>query len=421
MPATMPATSDWLKVDSLDMQPIEGAVLGKSDLPQVDRKNSRINGVLIAESGKFKDGRGYFTERSLSVGVQLANQMEKGIKSRLQHPNMSDDGLAKFLGRQTNNRIEHGKWYADLLFDKSSFIAPSGDLATYVMDRAESDPESFGTSLVSKFDFFDAEGKQLTRDEMFDAWDNNPGTVHWVPTELHASDVVDEGNATSSFLSVDNLPDAEVRQATESLNTLFANQSRDVVESRCTAFLTKYLDHRYGVSEMPTENLIPETDVLAPTGDTVVKDNIASAAAPLNIVKAEPLQPATVAETLAPLVDAKSEAQLQADRAVEISQLCLLAGCAEKSGPMIANLNLSAADVREHLHSQMSARNSLSTSVQSDETEPLSQEDKDKAEYEKDKAHYQRHGVSLEAFLCSCETDRNHGFISPKKAEGIAA
>jgi hypothetical protein len=77
---------------------------------------------------------------------------------------------------------------------------------------------------------------------------------------LHACDVVDDGDATHSFLSADilaSLPDAIVRQGCELLDAQFNGQERSVIAARLSAFMDRYLSHRFG----EPEQVEPETTV----------------------------------------------------------------------------------------------------------------------------------------------------------------
>ena len=83
---------------------------------------------------------------------------------------------------------------------------------------------------------------------------------------LHANDVVEEGDATNSFLSADilaSLPDAIVRQGCELLNAQFPNQPREVVQARLSAFVERYLSHRYGEELAVDEPFPSESDASA--------------------------------------------------------------------------------------------------------------------------------------------------------------
>ena len=131
-------------------------------------------------------------------------------------------------------------------------------LGLYVMDLAESDPDMFGTSLVLQVN------QELRRDAKGNPLKDDAGNELpplWIPTKLHASDVVDEGDATNAFLSADilaGLPDAIVRQGCELLDAQFSGQTRSVIQSRLSAFVDRYLNLRFG----DPEESIGETTVV---------------------------------------------------------------------------------------------------------------------------------------------------------------
>lgn len=233
--ANTPAVPDWSRLAT------QGQTLG------VDREGMVIRGYVVAQLGYFKsEGRGQFTADSLSKIVALMNASERGLKSRFTHPTLSSDGLGKHLGRAKNGRMDGNKVRADLHLDPSSRNTPHGDLGGYVMDLAESDPDAFSSSLVlqaEKVYHLDDKGRPKV-----DA-DGKEIPPVWIPTKLHASDVVDTGDAVDGFLSqldAEGLPDELPRQATAILDSLFAGLPRDVVASRVESWLGKYLNHRYG-------------------------------------------------------------------------------------------------------------------------------------------------------------------------------
>lgn len=239
----------------------------------VDREKGVIYGVILAEEGPFKsEGRGEFDRQAIRSIVRLAKGATGGLKSRFTHPSLSNDGLGKYLGRFHDVRSdvilrEAGRdadgrplqkevlaARGDLYFDKTALEEPPGGgkpLGLYVMDLAESDPDAFGTSLVLKTDQemrLDKQGRPLKAD---DGTDLPP---LWRPKQLHASDVVDTGDATNSFLSAEllaGLPDAIVRQGCEMLDQQFAGKDRAFVESRLSGFVRRYLSLRFG--EEPEE------------------------------------------------------------------------------------------------------------------------------------------------------------------------
>jgi hypothetical protein len=230
----------------------------------VDRKAGVIRGMIVAEEGVFRDSRGEFDGDSLSQIVTLMRAEPQGLKSRFTHPNLSDDGLGKYLGRVRDPRLQVAHRLdakartggevqlvrGDLHLDPTALREPVGGgkpLGEYVMDLAESDPEALGASLVLYVDQevrTDARGRPL-RDE---SGEELPPL--WRPTELHAVDVVDTGDATRSFLAagldLDGLPDAVVREATELLDRQFAGKDRALVEERLLGFVGRYLDWQFG-------------------------------------------------------------------------------------------------------------------------------------------------------------------------------
>src|SRR5690606_749648 len=76
---------------------------------------------------------------------------------------------------------------------------------------------------------------------------------------LHASDVVDEGDATSGLLSVDTLPDWPARQASAVLDKVFGDAPEDVIAARVGDFLNRYLSNRRGEDVAENDNAPPAT------------------------------------------------------------------------------------------------------------------------------------------------------------------
>lgn len=240
MPRPMPAGPKWLRA----------GVTGRAS--RIDRENKIIHGFVLAQEGPFKTpGRGEFDRDALSTIVKLGNAKASGLKSRFAHPSLSDDGIGKFLGRAKNlhmdtardertGKIVHAV-RGDLHFDPSASRTPSGDLAEYVLSLAESDPDALSSSLVLEADEvlrLDDKKRPLQDDE------GNALPALWRPTRLHATDIVDTGDAVDGLLSADALPDAAVRQGCALLDRVFNGQPWDVVEARCLAWLGRYRDHR---------------------------------------------------------------------------------------------------------------------------------------------------------------------------------
>ena len=245
--ATLPAETEWLRA-SVTSQPTG-----------VDRDAGEagvIFGYVVAEAGPFKsEGRGEFDEKGLRGIVKLMKANGPGgTKSRFTHPDMSNDGLGKFLGRSQKPRMDtidrNGETVravrADLWINPTAMEEPpSGGrpLGDYVMALAESDPDALSSSLVLTVD----EEHRIEKDGRPMRDDNGDVLPPlWHPVAIHASDIVDTGDAVGALLSADGLPDAVVRKASELLDVQFAGCSREVVQARCLAYLGRYLNRRYG-------------------------------------------------------------------------------------------------------------------------------------------------------------------------------
>ena len=239
--------TEWLRAD------VVGNTIG------VDRNEEVIRGYVIAQAGVFKDLRGEFDHKSLRQIVRLAKASPAGLKSRFAHPTLSDDGIGKFLGRSKNIRMdtvlkdgqEIEAVRGDLHLDPSSHKTPAGDLGGYVLDLAESDPDALSCSLALET-LKEAQLDSKGRPKLNDQGQEVPPL--WRPTALHASDIVDTGDAVDGLLSAHNLdfgelPDAIVRQGVQLLDEQFAGATREVIEARCTAWLRRYLDGRFGEQE----------------------------------------------------------------------------------------------------------------------------------------------------------------------------
>jgi hypothetical protein len=274
------AQGEWLKADSV------GEPVG------VDRNANVIHGYVVAEEGPFKtEGRGEFDHKSLRAIVGLMKSKPAGLKSRLGHPTLSDDGVGKYLGRAKNprfdkrlaedasgNPVEVEIVRADLHLDASSFDTPAGNLGKYVLDRAESDPESFSSSLVLSIEQeyrLDSKGRPKLDDN------GNELPPLWRPTALHASDVVDTGDAVNAFLSVDALPDSAVRRGCELLEQQFRGKPRQFVKEHCQRWLDRYLLQTYGPEDPPSEDVPPPADVVIAADVTPAEPEYDPAADPV--------------------------------------------------------------------------------------------------------------------------------------------
>lgn len=244
---------------------------------KVDREANVLRGMVIAQMGPFKStGRGRFDEESLRGIVKLGNAKASGLKSRFTHPDMSSDGLGKFLGRARDLRMatavdaRTGKTVpavrGDLHFDPTALDTPpegGKPLGLYVMDLAESDPDALSSSIVVVPDRFVDDGKGGLA-KLEDGDEPPEGvTPLWRPRILHATDIVDTGDAVDGLLSagsidVERLPLSVLWKGSQLLDAVFLDQPRDVIEARLSAYVNRYLDRKFG--EKPAREPTPNID-----------------------------------------------------------------------------------------------------------------------------------------------------------------
>lgn len=247
---SIPAEPKYLRAESeLQIQSIPST--------GVDRKNAVLRGYVVAMEGPLKSRRGEFDELSLNQMAEVINAKQKGLKSRFTHPSLSHDGLGSFLGRAKDARVEtvtdhEGKeklgLRADLHFDKTALDTPPKGgkaLGLYVMDLAESDPDALSSSVVIPYEGLE-ESHRINEDgtPMKDE-SGRPLPPLWRISKLHASDIVDSGDAVDGLLS-ENLPDSAVRMGCDLLDRVFGGQTLDVTRSRALGWLRKYLQLRFG-------------------------------------------------------------------------------------------------------------------------------------------------------------------------------
>lgn len=266
MPAAvkpLPARPTMFRVQNLLARPVG-----------VDREAKVIRGYVLAQEGPFKsEGRGEFDRAALAEIVRLTNAARKGLPS----PSLSDDGIGMYLGRARGAWLDQSgpvwRTRADLHFAASSFDTPSGDLGGYVLLLATEDPDALSTSLVIKSEEEYRRNPDGTPRK--DA-DGNLLPPLWRPGALHATDVVDTGDAVDgllggpAWLSVGDLPDAVQRQGWAVLDRLFAGAPADVVRARCAAYVERYLSR-----ETPAVPRVPAAPP-APSPDRPNRDRAAA-------------------------------------------------------------------------------------------------------------------------------------------------
>jgi len=226
---------------------------GKSGIDRAyedDKYKGVIRGFAVMTQGNVKDMRGWeIDETTLSQIVEAGNKVQLGLKSRFGHPNMSSTALGTFTGRAKNFRKDGDIARADLFISKTAYETPDGDIASYVLDLAEKDPDAFGTSVVlGDFDleYADKEKKKDGKDL--------PPRLR--VNSLMAVDVVDDPAANDGMFNKHfNASVALSAKATEFMNKLLDNP--DALE-----YVVSFLE-RYRVNRVDINN---KTEVLKQEG-----------------------------------------------------------------------------------------------------------------------------------------------------------
>lgn len=229
-------------------QGIEGGAKGVDPVIKHEKGKGAIFGYAVITKGKLneQDVRDWeMDDISLTQIVELGNKNNIGIKSRFGHPNMSGEALGTFLGRAKNFRKDGDAVRADLYFDETAYKTPNGDLATYILDLAASDPDSFGTSIVFSADFEVRLEKDGTR-KKDEKGKELPKLVRF--KKLYGSDVVDDPAATKGLFNKFFNESVELSaKATEFLDKLLCNP--DALE-RVISFLERYRENRVEIDQV---------------------------------------------------------------------------------------------------------------------------------------------------------------------------
>lgn len=177
---------------------------------------------------------------------------ERGIKSRFTHPDMSGDGLGRFLGRVKGGRVVGNQIFADLHISELAHATPEGNLAEFVMSMAEKEPDMFGTSIVFRRDIgaedrFRSDNTDKRGEFKSPDRNNAENMLHARLAELRADDIVDDpaANPQGMFHRGGNF----VTDASALLDYAFGLKdavpelsSLDIDPDRVVAFLERYLD-----------------------------------------------------------------------------------------------------------------------------------------------------------------------------------
>jgi hypothetical protein len=220
----------------------------------IDKKNNVIYGFSVITKGEARGHGLEIDETTLDQTIELGAGSSIGIKSRFGHPNMSNSAVGTFLGRAKNFRRDNGIVRADLYFDKTAFNTPNGDLASYVLGLAESDPDAFGSSIV-----FDGEPEYRLNEDGTRKKDETGKVLLPLAriTKLWAVDVVDDPAANngmfSNFFSETVKPSAEM--------TVFLDKFLSDPEAveKTISFLERYSLNKEEVEKMELKDLSLET------------------------------------------------------------------------------------------------------------------------------------------------------------------
>jgi len=330
----------------------------QAELPaKVDRKANIIFGANLMQVGDLNDGdaRPWTVDaESLFQAQKMMSKGNNGAKARFTHPNMSSDGMGSYLGRWKNVRVDGGTLRGDLHIADAAFNSPQGDLATYVMDLAESDPEAFGVSLATRLDYANLE--EFDKKKTGEKWPMRFA-------DIRAGDIVDEPAATRGGMFDLTTPDLRnlPAQATVLLSTYFGDAEPEVVRGRINAFLDRYLSNR---GENPMANETP----VNPDAETPVE----------NVVTSEVVAPVeTVEETPAKPDLSTDLAAAERQRCKQIRALVDLAGVSDKFNMFVDN-NFTVEQTQTALRDIVSKKNpALSNAPEA----PADPEAKYKAEF----------------------------------------
>ena len=205
---------------------------------EYEDKNSKgiIKGFAVMSKGNVKDMRGWVIDDKTLDQIVSAGKAHKklGLKSRFGHPNMSDTALGTFLGRAKNFVKDGDIVRADLYLSKTAYSTPKGDLASYVLDLAEKDPEAFGTSVC--LGEYELEDQVITKEQ------KDEGVTDLAPLlrikTLNSVDAVDSPAANNSMFGTFFNESVELSaKATEFLENLLS--SPDAL-NKVTSFLERF-------------------------------------------------------------------------------------------------------------------------------------------------------------------------------------
>jgi len=143
---------------------------------KVDRENRVIRDVSVMTAGEAR-GHGFELDRTSLDQTAAGINSSGGVKVRLAHPDLFNDGTGAMVGTIRDARREGGKVRGDLHVGKFAAHSRHPNADAYLFDVAEESPQHIGLSIVFTPDEFEKpdNGKMIARIR-----------------EVHAVDVVDE-------------------------------------------------------------------------------------------------------------------------------------------------------------------------------------------------------------------------------------
>lgn len=374
----------------------------------VDRKAEIIRGVAIMQLGDIaaQDSRKQFVDETTLAQFSQMFKGSKGIKARFTHPDMSGDGLGKYLGQWQSPRIDGEFARADLHISPRSHDMPSlGDGGKYVLDLAESDPEMFGASMAVLLD--EAAMKKERRADGY-----QPIRLQ----QLFAIDIVDTPALTRNGLfSADvDLPS----EVSSLLDSHFAGVPETELRERAAAYLDRYLTNRYGVIERVPDMSTDTNTTATPAVDVEAAINKALGAA---AEKFGTLVDERIAKAIADLKsgDPKpTETQLERKRCSDLFATAKQAGLKdfEKVAQEAIDGGVSLETFKASITDRMISQNQLTGDKGEDPADPLA---KYKAEYAKGRAHYAAMNLSEAEYIESRMVDDGAAVLAA--GAGVAA
>jgi len=175
---------------------------------RVDRANRRIYGANAMAVGEAQGHRLWADIKTLQSMADLANARQYPVMMRFGHPGMSDNAFGKKLSKAYNFRVQGDKLIHDIEFQSWASLAPtfSQDPVAYLLDRSETDPNSFGESAVVSLDMVwvlddGSEHPYIYEDEEGDEVRNRPDNSLYDypvmrPLQFHFLDFVGDGALT---------------------------------------------------------------------------------------------------------------------------------------------------------------------------------------------------------------------------------